>query len=29
MFDIVANGVGMTKIASHIKSIAGTIGYME
>jgi len=29
IFDIVNNGVGMTKIASHIKSIAGTIGSME
>ena len=29
VFDIVNNGVGMSKIATHIKSIAGTIGSME
>ena len=29
VFDIVNNGIGMSKIATHIKSIAGTIGSME
>jgi len=29
VFDIVNNGIGMTKIANHIKSLAGTVGSME
>ena len=29
IFDIVNNGIGMSKIANHIKSLAGTIGSME